>query len=99
MILLGAVPQLTQNTQINFWVSVAVLVLCFFGMILASIVCNQNRREWYHKRNEITQKHQYLVNKDFVVSVLVVALCLLFHFDVHDFWRSLGELKLYCVSG
>ena len=78
MILLGAVPQLTQNTQINFWVSVAVLVLCFFGMILASLVCNQNRREWYHKRNEITQKHQYLVNKDFVVSVLVVALCLLF---------------------
>lgn len=45
MILLGAVPQLTQNTQINFWVSVAVLVLCFFGMILTSIVCNQNRRE------------------------------------------------------
>lgn len=40
MILLGAVPQLTQNTQINFWVSVAVLVLSFFGMILASIVCN-----------------------------------------------------------
>lgn len=96
MILLGAVPQLTQNTQINFWVSVAVLVLCFFGMILASIVCNQNRREWYHKRNEITQKHQYLVNKDFVVSGTMFAF---FHFDVHDFWRSLGELKLYCVSG
>lgn len=78
MILLGAVPQLTQNTQINFWVSVAVLVLCFFGMILASIVCNQNRREWYQKRNEITQKHYYLVNKDFIVSVFVMVLSFLF---------------------
>ena len=79
MILLGAVPQLTQNTQINFWVSVAVLVLCFFGMILTSIVCNQNRREWYQKRNEITQKHYYLVNKDFIVSVFVMVLSFLFY--------------------
>lgn len=78
MILLGALPQLTQNTQINFWVSVAVLVLCFFGMILTSIVCNQNRREWYQKRNEITQKHYYLVNKDFIVSVFVMVLSFLF---------------------
>lgn len=78
MILLGAVPQLTQNTQINFWVSVAVLVLCFFGMILTSIVCKQNRREWYQKRNEITQKHYYLVNKDFIVSVFVMVLSFLF---------------------
>lgn len=78
MILLGAVPQLTQNTQINFWVSVAVLVLCFFGMILTSIVCNQNRRERYQKRNEITQKHYYLVNKDFIVSVFVMVLSFLF---------------------
>lgn len=78
MILLGAVPQLTQNTQINFWVIVAVLVLCFFGMILTSIVCNQNRREWYQKRNEITQKHYYLVNKDFIVSVFVMVLSFLF---------------------
>ncbi|QEA42065.1 hypothetical protein FGL85_05940 [Leuconostoc pseudomesenteroides] len=78
MILLGVVPQLTQNTQINFWVSVAVLVLCFFGMILTSIVCNQNRREWYQKRNEITQKHYYLVNKDFIVSVFVMVLSFLF---------------------